>query len=181
MKKKPQERRDVKAIVAAMDVTDAERVASPGHYNVGDKVVCRGRILTVTALPDNESGRVTCRSEYGASGNYSPDNLKPVTPLDIKREKWRRAWHARAQKKRLEAFQAVETAVETDAGPDHYKGTGMQAIDVIEAFDLGFNLGNVCKYILRAGRKNGNTRLQDLQKARDYLDREIRKESNVSP
>jgi hypothetical protein len=56
--------------------------------------------------------------------------------------------------------------------PSHYQsGTGLEAINVIEAFELGFRLGNAVKYILRAGKK-GN-RLEDLKKARWYLDREI--------
>lgn len=57
--------------------------------------------------------------------------------------------------------------------PAHYKGNGLEAIDVIEAFGLGesFHLGNVAKYVLRAGRKDDA--LQDLRKARWYLDRKI--------
>lgn len=47
----------------------------------------------------------------------------------------------------------------------------MQSIDVIEAFELGFHLGNAIKYILRAGKKG--EREQDLQKAIWYLKREI--------
>jgi hypothetical protein len=57
--------------------------------------------------------------------------------------------------------------------PPHYKTeSGLEAIDVIEAFGLGFNLGNAAKYILRAGKKGD--RLEDLRKARWYLDREIK-------
>ena len=55
--------------------------------------------------------------------------------------------------------------------PPHYRRGGMEVIDVIEAFGLGFALGNAVKYILRAGRK-GN-RLEDLKKARFYVEREI--------
>jgi hypothetical protein len=56
--------------------------------------------------------------------------------------------------------------------PPHYVGAGgLEAIAVIEAFELGFHLGNALKYILRAGRKGD--RLTDLKKARWYLDREI--------
>lgn len=56
--------------------------------------------------------------------------------------------------------------------PAHYKAAnGMESIDVIEVFGLGFRLGNVVKYILRAGKKGD--RLEDLKKARWYLDREI--------
>lgn len=56
--------------------------------------------------------------------------------------------------------------------PSHYKGNGeMQPIDVIEAFALGFNLGNTVKYVLRAGKKG--CAVEDLEKARWYLTREI--------
>ena len=37
--------------------------------------------------------------------------------------------------------------------PSHYRENGIEAIDVIEAFGLGFHLGNAVKYVLRAGRK----------------------------
>lgn len=56
--------------------------------------------------------------------------------------------------------------------PDYYKRGGVEAIDAIEAWELGFNLGNVVKYIARAGRKTKDS-LQDLQKAAWYLSREI--------
>lgn len=56
--------------------------------------------------------------------------------------------------------------------PDHYQGKGgLQAIDVIEAFGLGFSLGNVIKYVIRAGKKED--RIQDLEKAMEYLKYEI--------
>lgn len=58
--------------------------------------------------------------------------------------------------------------------PAHYrKDTGHEAIDVIEAWDLNFNLGNTLKYIGRKGRKDPNAYIEDLEKARWYLDREI--------
>lgn len=60
--------------------------------------------------------------------------------------------------------------------PQHYTSTGIEVIDVIEAFDLNFRMGNCTKYILRAGRKGGvANRVEDLRKARFYLDREIAK------
>lgn len=55
--------------------------------------------------------------------------------------------------------------------PAHYQAGGIEVIDVIEAFGLGFRLGNVIKYILRADRKDAP--VEDLRKARWYLDREI--------
>ena len=55
--------------------------------------------------------------------------------------------------------------------PEHYKVGGVETIDFIEAKKLDYNLGNAVKYISRADYK-GN-RIQDLQKARWYIDRAI--------
>ena len=59
--------------------------------------------------------------------------------------------------------------------PNHYGGENnpYEAIKVIEAWDLGFNLGNAVKYISRADRKG--KRLEDLKKASWYINREINK------
>jgi len=60
--------------------------------------------------------------------------------------------------------------------PEHYGGKDnpFEAIKVIEAWDLNFNLGNVVKYICRSDKKNHQTTLQDLKKAAWYLEREIK-------
>ncbi len=60
----------------------------------------------------------------------------------------------------------------------HYGGEDnpYEAIKVIEAWELGFNLGNVVKYLSRAGKK-GDT-LEDLRKAAWYLQREIQNREN---
>lgn len=55
--------------------------------------------------------------------------------------------------------------------PSHYPDGTYEPINVIEAWGLGFSLGNVLKYIARAGKKGD--RLEDLQKALYYLQREI--------
>ena len=55
--------------------------------------------------------------------------------------------------------------------PKHYTAGGIETIDFIEAKKLGYNLGNVVKYITRSGLK-GN-QLEDLRKAQWYLSREI--------
>src|SRR3990167_10057009 len=52
--------------------------------------------------------------------------------------------------------------------PAHYNVNGVEVIDVVEAYGLGFHLGNVVKYVLRAERKGG---LEDLRKAQWYLNR----------
>ena len=57
--------------------------------------------------------------------------------------------------------------------PAHYGGADdpYEAIKVIEAWGLGFNLGNTAKYIARAEKKGAP--IDDLRKARFYLNREI--------
>lgn len=62
--------------------------------------------------------------------------------------------------------------------PEHYQTeSGIEAIEVIEAFfHDSFHLGNVFKYLARAGRKGDY--VEDLQKAAWYLQREIERSSN---
>ena len=57
----------------------------------------------------------------------------------------------------------------------YYGGTDnpYEAIKVIEAWGLNFSLGNVIKYVSRAGKKNKDTYLEDLKKAKWYIEREI--------
>ena len=57
--------------------------------------------------------------------------------------------------------------------PPHYTVGGLEVIDFIEAKQLSYHLGNVVKYVVRAGHKGDP--LQDLQKARWYLERAIQK------
>jgi hypothetical protein len=61
--------------------------------------------------------------------------------------------------------------------PAHYGGADnpYEAIKVIEAWGLGFALGNVVKYVLRAGRKPGVDAITDLGKAQWYLAHEFQK------
>ncbi len=59
--------------------------------------------------------------------------------------------------------------------PSYYGGDNnpYEAIKVIEAWDLGFCLGNTVKYISRAGKKNPEKEIEDLEKAAWYLNRHI--------
>lgn len=57
--------------------------------------------------------------------------------------------------------------------PAHYKRLSPEPIAVIEAWGLGFCLGNVVKYIARAGSKPGAAEVEDLRKAAWYLNRAI--------
>lgn len=63
--------------------------------------------------------------------------------------------------------------------PEHYTYGKIEVIDFIEDKELNFNLGNVIKYISRAGKKKSKGKsldskaLEDLRKAAWYLNREI--------
>jgi len=60
----------------------------------------------------------------------------------------------------------------TRSTQSHYdNGKGYDLIDVISDYQLNFNRGNIIKYVCRAGKKDSE--IQDLEKAMDYLSREI--------
>ena len=64
--------------------------------------------------------------------------------------------------------------------PAHYaEGRQYEPIDVIADWELNYHLGNCLKYVSRAGRKLNQ--LEDLKKARWYLDREIQTLEVVQP
>lgn len=62
--------------------------------------------------------------------------------------------------------------------PSHYKDGGIETIDYIEAKGFNYHLGNVVKYLSRAGKKDPDKTLEDLKKARWYLDRHIQNLEN---
>ena len=57
--------------------------------------------------------------------------------------------------------------------PDHYQMGKIQVWDFIIDQDLDFVLGNVVKYVCRAGTKPGESRLDDLLKAQAYINKAI--------
>lgn len=57
--------------------------------------------------------------------------------------------------------------------PNYYNDSEITPFNVIDDWNLDFYLGTAVKYIKRAGKKDGNSRLQDLQKAREYIEHEI--------
>jgi len=64
------------------------------------------------------------------------------------------------------------------SNPSHYtEGRKYEPRKVIEDWDLDFYLGNAVKYISRAGRKNDT--IEDLRKAKQYIDFEIEKLSEM--
>ena len=72
--------------------------------------------------------------------------------------------------------------------PNYYKVKARDGSDrtfecqeIIEALDLGWNLGSTMKYLWRGGHKENNSKLDDLRKAHFYLTRAIERLSEASP
>lgn len=57
--------------------------------------------------------------------------------------------------------------------PEHYTDGGIETIDFIEAKKMPYHLGNAVKYVSRAGKKNPEKTIEDLQKAIWYINRYI--------
>jgi hypothetical protein len=57
--------------------------------------------------------------------------------------------------------------------PSHYTDGKIEVIEFIEDKKLDFHLGNSVKYISRAGKKNPSKTIEDLKKAKWYLERKI--------
>ena len=82
----------------------------------------------------------------------------------IREKEWE--WTIDAYKEHVKKDKPMRSsAIHYDNGKDY------DVIDIIQDFNLGFNKGNVIKYLCRAGRKDDE--LQDLYKAKDYIEREI--------
>lgn len=96
------------------------------------------------------------------------DFLKSIYPMDDKQK-----WHAFI----LNWWQIGNHFKYNDpvSAPPHYTRLEPQPIDVIEAWNLGFYAAQVLKYIARAGFKEPSKIVEDLKKARYYLDRWIKK------
>ena len=112
----------------------------------------------------------TCRDELNKpkekvspKKNSQSKKVKEVTPVISK----------------TETTESSLTAITTDSvkelnavnHPSHYNRGKIEVIDFIEDQGLSFHLGNVIKYVARAGSKGD--KLEDLKKARWYLDRYI--------
>ncbi|WP_217710960.1 DUF3310 domain-containing protein [Paraburkholderia youngii] len=95
------------------------------------------------------------------------------------------AWSKYKEIRELQAAQLVSNLMKVPAPhdavnhPKHYTShpSGVECIQITEHF--GFNLGNVIKYLWRAEEKGAP--IQDLEKARWYLDREIEKRKRSNP
>jgi len=108
--------------------------------------------------------------EIGLKLNVPPSRVHTVKWLDKKKKKPSKIVEA-AQITKAE-LKALLPKPDPVNHPPHYKAGGIETIDFIEAKDLNYRLGNVIKYVSRAGRKDSDP-IEDLEKAAWYLNREI--------
>lgn len=96
-------------------------------------------------------------------------------------------WHEKQKEAKAKPAKHAEAAgiarvlsITTDLvnRPPHYTNGGIEVIDFIEAKGLDYQLGNVVKYISRAGKKGADID-EDLAKAQWYLNREIAKRQSA--
>ena len=98
-------------------------------------------------------------------------NVDLPTPPEVDAERKEAEGEAAAQQQLTERNKEGKPGI----GKRSYYGfpNGVEAEDICRY--LPFNLGNVVKYVCRAGRKDAKKKIEDLQKARDYLDNEIKR------
>lgn len=71
-------------------------------------------------------------------------------------------------------FQEIKEDLENPIIPKHYNSTKISTFDIVNDWGLDFYLGNAVKYIQRAGKKDPSKKVEDLKKAIEYLNAEIK-------
>ena len=136
---------------------ECEKVMTPPEAGYSKVITCEACGKTFTHRKDKPAGRWP---------KYCPECLPK---------------YSKVPKKKEEVVQIIEeVATQTTAlpkedvinHPSHYTRGNIEVIDFIEDQQLPYHLGNVIKYIARAGHKGD--KLEDLKKARWYLDRYIK-------
>lgn len=100
-----------------------------------------------------------------------------VTPNYVYSVLWQSKNKSKKNKKASAAAEVISTPSQPEYDPvnhpKHYTFGGIETLDFIEAKELSYNIGNAVKYLSRSGLKSCDTEIQDLEKARFYVEREI--------
>lgn len=147
--------------------TECEKVMTPPGAGVSKELTCEGCGTTFIHKKEKAQGRWP---------KYCPECLPKYSKVPKKqKEKEIVVTLANMVAKTLEEpeVKVVELPKNEDVinHPSHYTRGKIEVIDFIEDQQLPYHLGNVIKYIARAGYKGD--KLEDLKKARWYLDRYI--------
>lgn len=136
----------------------------------------------------SKEAKITALLEKGLSVNDITKRLK-VPAGYVYTARWKakkkakhKSTHSRIIQDIYQMKKALNVIEEKKADPvnhpPHYQAGGIETIDFIEAKDLNYRLGNVVKYVSRAGKKNFDP-IEDLEKALWYLQREISARKNA--
>lgn len=138
-----------------------EIVMTPPGGGVSKELTCEGCNTTFVHTKEKAQGRWP---------KYCPECLPKYSKVPKKKEV---AVEPVAQTIEEPEVKVVEVPKKEDVinHPSHYTRGKIEVIDFIEDQQLPYHLGNVIKYIARAGYKGD--KLEDLKKARWYLDRYI--------
>lgn len=137
---------------------ECEKVMTPPGTGVSKELTCEG------------CGTIFIHKKEKAQGRwpkYCPECLPKYSKVPKKKE-------VQTIVEKVEPeVKVVELPKKEDVinHPSHYTRGKIEVIDFIEDQQLPYHLGNVIKYIARAGHKGD--KLEDLKKARWYLDRYI--------
>ena len=142
---------------------ECEIVMTPPGGGVSRELTCEGCGTTFIHKKEKAQGRWP---------KYCPDCLPKYSKVPKKKEETVQTIAEKVMKA-IEEPEVKVTPKEEDVinHPSHYTRGNIEVIDFIEDQQLPYHLGNVIKYIARAGHKGD--KLEDLKKARWYLDRYI--------
>lgn len=148
---------------------ECEKVMTPPGAGVSKELTCEGCGTTFIHKKEKAQGRwpkycPECLPKY-----YKVPKKKEVTVEPVEQTIDEEVMQTIAEK----VTQAIAEPKTEDVinHPSHYTRGKIEVIDFIEDQQLPYHLGNVIKYIARAGYKGD--KLEDLKKARWYLDRYI--------
>lgn len=140
-----------------------EIVMTPPGGGVSKELTCEGCGVTFVHKKEKAQGRWP---------KYCPECLPKYSKVPKKKEETVQTIVEKiAQTIGEPEVKAVPKNEDVVNHPSHYTRGNIEVIDFIEDQQLPYHLGNVIKYIARAGHKGD--KLEDLKKARWYLDRHI--------
>ena len=140
---------------------ECEKVMTPPGAGVSKELTCKGCGATFIHKKEKAQGRWP---------KYCPECLPKYSKVP-KKKKEVDVTLANMIAKTLEEPEVKVVEEDVINHPSHYTRGKIEVIDFIEDQQLPYHLGNVIKYIARAGYKGD--KLEDLKKARWYLDRYI--------
>lgn len=142
-----------------------EKVMTPPGTGVSKELTCEGCGVTFVHKKEKAQGRWP---------KYCPECLPKYSKVPKKKEVAVEPVEQTIIEKVEPEVKTVELPKQEDVinHPSHYTRGKIEVIDFIEDQQLPYHLGNVIKYIARAGYKGD--KLEDLKKARWYLDRYIK-------